>query len=83
MGALVRLHPAVVIFAILAGGALVGVFGLLISIPIAAVTRILPAYVYRTLVDAPEPSPPPDTESSGTAAPKIGHAGAYASSSGS
>jgi predicted PurR-regulated permease PerM len=83
MGSLVRLHPAVVIFAILAGGALAGVFGLLISIPVAAVTRILLAYVYRKLVDSPEPPPPPDTETSDTPASKISHAGAYASSSGS
>ncbi len=54
MGSLVRLYPAVVIFAILAGGVLAGVFGLLISIPIAAVTRILLAYVYRKVVDSPE-----------------------------
>ncbi len=86
MGSLVRLHPAVVIFAILAGGALAGVFGLLISIPVAAVTRILLAYVYRKLVDSPEPPPPsspPDTETSDTPAAEISHAGAYASSSGS
>lgn len=47
MGSPVRLHPAVVIFAILAGGALARVFSLLILIPVAAVTRILLAYAYR------------------------------------
>ncbi|MFP4436586.1 MAG: hypothetical protein ACLFVO_05005 [Chloroflexaceae bacterium] len=81
-----RLHPAVVIFAILAGGAPARVFGLLISIPVAAVTRILPAYAYRKFVDSPAPPappPPPDTETSGTTASEIGHVGAYASSSGS
>lgn len=46
MGPLVRLHPAVVIFAILAGGALAGPFGLFISIPTAAVFRILLRYLY-------------------------------------
>lgn len=55
MGPLVRLHPGVVIFAILAGGALAGAFGLFISIPIAAVIRILLSYVYRKLTDQPEP----------------------------
>lgn len=59
MGSLVRLHPAVVIFAILAGGAIAGPFGLLISIPVAAVIRILLAYVYRKLIDSPEPPIPP------------------------
>lgn len=55
MGPLVRLHPGVVIFAILAGGALAGAFGLFISIPIAAVIRILLSYLYRKLTDQPEP----------------------------
>ena len=59
MGPLVRLHPAVVIFAILAGGAIAGAFGLFISIPVAAVIRILLSYVYRKLTDQPEPPPPP------------------------
>lgn len=51
MGPLVRLHPAVVIFAILAGGALAGAFGLFISIPVAAVIRILLTFIYRKLTD--------------------------------
>jgi predicted PurR-regulated permease PerM len=55
MGPLVRLHPGVVIFAILAGGALAGAFGLFISIPIAAVIRIILSYLYRKLTDQPEP----------------------------
>ncbi len=54
MGPLVRLHPAVVIFAILAGGALAGAFGLFISIPVAAVIRILLTFIYRKLTDQPE-----------------------------
>lgn len=58
MGSLVRLHPAIVIFAILAGGALAGPFGLLVSIPLAAVIRILLAYVYHKFIDVPEPPPP-------------------------
>lgn len=58
MGPLVRLHPAVVIFAILAGGALLGPFGLFISIPVAAVIRILLSFIYRKLTDSPEPPPP-------------------------
>lgn len=61
MGPLVRLHPVMVIFAILAGGALGGAFGLFIAIPTAAVVRILLSYLYRKLTDQPEPpaAPPP------------------------
>jgi predicted PurR-regulated permease PerM len=58
MGPLVRLHPAVVIFAILAGGAMAGAFGLFISIPVAAVIRILLTYLYRKLTDQAEPGLP-------------------------
>jgi predicted PurR-regulated permease PerM len=58
MGPLVRLHPAVVIFSILAGGALLGAFGLFISIPVAAVIRILLSFVYRKLTDQPDMPPP-------------------------
>lgn len=58
MGPLVRLHPAVVIFAILAGGALLGPFGLFISIPVAAVIRIVLSFIYRKLTDSSEQPPP-------------------------
>ncbi len=58
MGPLVTLHPAVVIFALLAGGALLGPFGLFISIPVAAVIRIVLGYLYRKLTDQPEPPDP-------------------------
>jgi predicted PurR-regulated permease PerM len=59
VGHAVHLHPVLVLFAILAGGAIGGPFGLLISIPVAAVTRLLLRYIYRKLVDAPD-LPPPD-----------------------
>lgn len=58
MGPLVHLHPALVIFAILAGGALGGAFGLFIAIPVAATVRILLSYIYRKLTDQSEPVPP-------------------------
>lgn len=54
MGSLVRLHPGVVIFAVLAGGALAGPFGLFIAIPVAAVLRILLLYIYQKLIDQPD-----------------------------
>jgi predicted PurR-regulated permease PerM len=59
MGPLVRLHPVVVIFAILAGGAIGGAFGLFIAIPMAAVVRILLSYLYRKMTDQPEPPETP------------------------
>lgn len=55
VGHFVKLHPTLVIFAALAGAALAGPFGLLVGIPVAAVIRILLMYLYRKLVDAPEP----------------------------
>lgn len=60
VGHLVKLHPAVVIFAVLAGGTVAGALGLLIAIPIAAVMRILLTYIYAKLLDDNIP-PPPDT----------------------
>ncbi|HJZ47516.1 MAG TPA: AI-2E family transporter [Roseiflexaceae bacterium] len=58
VGHAVNLHPVLVLFAILAGGALAGPFGLLIGIPVVAVAQLLLRYLYRKLVDAPEPPPP-------------------------
>lgn len=58
MGPLVRLHPAVVIFALLAGGALLGPFGLFISIPVAAVIRIVLSFIYGKLTDQPDLATP-------------------------
>lgn len=54
VGHLVKLHPGVVIFAILAGGTIAGPLGLLIAIPTAAVARIILAYLYTKIVDAPD-----------------------------
>jgi predicted PurR-regulated permease PerM len=81
MGPLVRLHPAVVIFSILAGGALAGPFGLFVSIPIAAIIRILLGYFYHKLINdldtppAPLPhEPQPDPEPQQLAADAQGEA---------
>jgi len=54
MGHAVHLHPILVLFAILAGGAIAGPFGLLVGIPVVAVARLLLRYLYRKLIDAPE-----------------------------
>lgn len=57
MGHLVRLHPAVVLFAVLAGGALGGAFGLFLAIPAAAVLRILLGYLFSKLTDSDDGGP--------------------------
>jgi predicted PurR-regulated permease PerM len=62
MGPLVTLHPAVVIFALLSGGALLGPFGLFISIPVAAVIRIVLAFLYQKITDLAEPPHSPATD---------------------
>lgn len=54
VGHAVKLHPVLVLFAILAGGVLGGAFGLLLAIPIVAVVQLLLRYLYRKLVDAPD-----------------------------
>ncbi len=46
----VKLHPAVVILALLVGGTAGGVFGLLIAVPTAAVLKILISHLWHTYV---------------------------------
>jgi predicted PurR-regulated permease PerM len=46
----VKLHPAAVILALLAGGGLGGFFGLLVAVPTAAVLKILCSHLWRTYV---------------------------------
>jgi predicted PurR-regulated permease PerM len=53
VGHIVELHPIIVIFSILAGGALGGALGLLIAVPVAAAIRIILIYLYSKLVDSP------------------------------
>jgi len=55
VGQFVKLHPIIVIFAILAGGHLGGMLGLLIAVPLAATVRIILVYLYAKLVDSPTP----------------------------
>jgi predicted PurR-regulated permease PerM len=74
VGHAVHLHPVLVLFAILAGGAIGGPFGLFISIPTVAVARLLLLYIYRKLVDSPELPPtdaaPPPQPVTATPAPR-------------
>jgi predicted PurR-regulated permease PerM len=46
----VKLHPAAVLLALLAGGSLGGFFGLLLAVPTAAVIKILGGHLWRTYV---------------------------------
>lgn len=54
VGHIVELHPIIVIFSILAGGAMGGALGLLIAVPVAATIRIILIYLYSKLVDSPD-----------------------------
>jgi predicted PurR-regulated permease PerM len=46
----VKLHPAVVMLALLAGGTLGGFFGLLMAVPVTAVLKVLLGHLWRTYV---------------------------------
>ncbi len=51
IGRIVRLHPAVVIFALLSGGAIFGLLGILLAVPAAATIRLVLIYVGAKLRD--------------------------------
>lgn len=55
VGHIVKLHPIIVIFAIVAGGALGGALGLLLAVPLAATIRIILIYLYNKLIASPLP----------------------------
>ncbi len=48
--ATVKLHPVMIILALLAGGSLGGLFGVLIAVPLTAALKILVSHVWRTRV---------------------------------
>lgn len=50
LGDSVGLHPVTIIFVLLAGGSLFGILGLLFSVPVAAILRIIIGYIYSNLV---------------------------------
>jgi predicted PurR-regulated permease PerM len=70
IGRIVKLHPAVVIFSLLTGGALYGLLGVLVAVPVAATLRLVLIYVGAKLRDedpfpqleqeleVPHPAPP-------------------------
>lgn len=46
--ATVRLHPAVILLALLAGGSLAGPWGILLAVPVTAMIKILAGHLWRT-----------------------------------
>jgi predicted PurR-regulated permease PerM len=48
--ATVRLHPATVLLALFAGGAVGGLFGVLMAVPTVAVIKIISGHLWRTRV---------------------------------
>lgn len=51
IGRAVRLHPAIVIFALLSGGAVFGLLGIFVAVPVAATLRLVLIYVRAKLRD--------------------------------
>jgi predicted PurR-regulated permease PerM len=51
IGRIVRLHPALVIFSLLAGGATFGLLGVVLAVPVAATLRLVLIYVSAKLRD--------------------------------
>jgi len=51
IGRIVRLHPALVIFSLLAGGAVFGLLGVVLAVPVAATLRLVLIYVSAKLRD--------------------------------
>jgi predicted PurR-regulated permease PerM len=49
----VRLHPSVVIFCLVVGGAIGGLFGAIVSLPLAAMGRDIVVYLFHRLDDPP------------------------------
>lgn len=51
MGKSMGLHPLVVIFVVMAGGELYGLFGVILAVPAAAAVKVILRYIYLKLVD--------------------------------
>jgi predicted PurR-regulated permease PerM len=51
IGRIVRLHPALVIFSLLSGGAVFGLIGIVVAVPVAATLRLVLIYVSAKLRD--------------------------------
>ena len=64
VGERIGLHPVAVIFAVMAGGQLYGFFGILLALPVAAVSMVLIRYLVQTYrasnLYGPDHEDPPD-----------------------
>jgi hypothetical protein len=58
IGVNLDLHPLIVFLAILAGGILFGIIGILVAAPMVALTRLWGGYLYRKVVGLDTPPPP-------------------------
>lgn len=61
-GTAVELHPAIIIFVLVIGGAIGGLLGAILAIPITAAGRDVYRYLFRRLSDTPRPEPPDQPE---------------------
>jgi predicted PurR-regulated permease PerM len=60
MGDALNLRPLTVLIAVLIGGTLAGILGIILAAPVAAAIRTLGQYTWRKLLDLPPfPEPPP------------------------
>jgi len=73
IGRAVRLHPAVVIFALLTGGATFGLLGIVLAVPVAATLRLVLIYVRAKLRDE-DPFAPLSEELAATTESTTDHA---------
>lgn len=81
IGRAVRLHPAIVIFALLSGGAAFGLLGIVLAVPFAATMRLVLIYVRAKLRDE-DPFAPLSEELAATTESGSEHAEAAAARSG-
>jgi predicted PurR-regulated permease PerM len=54
----VKLHPVTVMLALLAGGTLLGLWGMLLAVPVVASVKVLALHVWDTRMTWPPPAPP-------------------------
>src|SRR5258706_5406017 len=81
IGRAVRLHPAIVIFSLLSGGAAFGLIGIVLAVPVAATLRLVLIYVRAKLRDE-DPFAPLSEELAATTDSAPRHAEATAVRSG-
>lgn len=54
MGKVTKLHPLVILFAVLSGGHIAGILGLMLAVPVAAIIRILWEYLLNKVNESSE-----------------------------